>query len=84
MRELLAGGGIDLITFTSSSTVLNMLALLGEDGGELLNKAAVACIGPVTAMTCRDHSIRRDIIAEEFTVSGLVESIKRHYQEGLA
>lgn len=84
VRELLAAGRIDLITFTSSSTVLNMMALLGEEAGELLNKAVVACIGPVTAMTCRDHSIRHDIIAEEFTVSGLVESVKRHYQEGLA
>jgi uroporphyrinogen-III synthase len=38
----------------------------------------------VTAATCRDNAIRRDIIAEEFTIAGLVESIRRHYQEGLA
>jgi uroporphyrinogen III methyltransferase/synthase len=83
VRKLLEGGGIDLVTFTSSSTVLNLLTLLGEAGAELLNSAAVACIGPVTAATCRDNAIRRDIIAEEFTIAGLVESIRRHYQEGL-
>jgi uroporphyrinogen III methyltransferase/synthase len=83
VRTLLSSGEIDLVTFTSSSTVANLLTLLGEGGAELLNSAAVACIGPVTATTCRDNAIRRDIIAEEFTVAGLAESISRYYQEGL-
>lgn len=81
VRKLLGNAAVDLVTFASSSSVLNLLTLLGEDGVELLNSATVACIGPVTAMTCRDHGIRRDIIADEFTISGLVESIRKHYQE---
>ncbi|MDF2500360.1 MAG: uroporphyrin-III C-methyltransferase [Anaerosporomusa subterranea] len=83
VQKLLSRGEIDLVTFTSSSTVINLLTLLGEGGAELLNSATVACIGPVTATTCRDNAIRRDIIAEEFTVAGLVEAISQHYQEGI-
>ncbi len=83
VRTLLSSGGVDLVTFASSSSVLNLLTLLGEDGAALLNSATVACIGPVTAMTCRDQGIRRDIIADEFTINGLVESISKHYQEEL-
>lgn len=80
VRKLLSSGEINLVTFTSSSTVINLLTLLGEGGAELLNSSAIACIGPVTAMTCHDHAIRRDIMAEEFTISGLVESISKYYQ----
>lgn len=82
LQSMLAAGEIDLITFTSSSTVTNMLTLLGENAAQLLNSAVVACIGPVTAGTCKDNDIRRDIIAGEFTIAGLVEAIVS-YKEGL-
>lgn len=78
VRELLIEGKIDIVTFTSSSTVTNLMALLGEDGAELINKATVACIGPVTASTCNNQAIRHDIIADEFTVVGLVEAIQKY------
>ena len=48
--DLLKDGGIDLVTFTSSSTVNNLLDLLNGDGG-LLGTPVVACIGPITAKT---------------------------------
>ncbi len=79
-----AAGDIDLVTFTSSSTVTNLLDLLGPDGPALVAKAKVACIGPVTAATCLDKGIKPDIVAEEFTIAGLVEAIGRLYKEELA
>ena len=72
----LAVGAVDLITFTSSSTVTNLLQLLGDKGPELINRTQVACIGPITAGTCQEHGIRTDVIAEEFTIKGMVSAIK--------
>jgi uroporphyrinogen III methyltransferase/synthase len=80
----LSAGAIDLVTFTSSSTVTNLLDLLGTDGPALVAKAKVACIGPITAATCLDKGIKPDIVADEFTIAGLVEAIGKLYKEGLA
>jgi uroporphyrinogen III methyltransferase/synthase len=78
----LAAGEIELVTFTSSSTVTNLLALLGENGAQLVAGAKVACIGPITAGTCLQHGIKPDIIAEEYTIKGLVEAITTLYRKG--
>ena len=74
--------GIDIVTFTSSSTVRNLLALLEEDGGksrEVLNGSLVACIGPVTAGTARELGLRVDIEAVEHTVDGLADALTQHF-----
>lgn len=78
----LAAGEIDLVTFTSSSTVTNLLRLLGPAGPDVVAKARVACIGPVTAETCLENGIRPDVIAEEYTIAGLVKAIGELYKEG--
>ena len=69
-------GKIDLITFTSSSTVTNLLNILGPQGAQLVSKTKTACIGPITAGTCLENGIKPDVIAEEFTISGLVAAIR--------
>ncbi len=76
LAEALALGSVDYITFTSSSTVTNTLALLGEDGRDLIQNAKVACIGPITAATCVEVGITPDLIGETFTIPALVEMIK--------
>ena len=45
LREELENGAIDFVTFTSSSTVVNLVKLLG--GIEPLKGIKTACIGPV-------------------------------------
>lgn len=82
LAEKLAAGEISLITFTSSSTVTNLLELLGPQGAELVGKTQVACIGPITAATCVEHGIKPDIIADEYTIRGLVKAISESIQEG--
>jgi uroporphyrinogen III methyltransferase/synthase len=74
-------GEIELVTFTSSSTVTNLLDLLGPNGAPLVAKAKVACIGPITADTCIEHGIKPTVIAEEYTIRGLVEAITALYKE---
>lgn len=76
LRETLANGEADYITFTSSSTVTNTLTMLGKDGAELIKKARVACIGPITAATCVEHGIQPDLIGETFTIPAMVDMIK--------
>ncbi len=76
--------GIDIVTFTSSSTVRNLLSLLdgnsGLDGGrEALSGSLIACIGPVTAATARELGLRVDIEAGEHTVDGLAAALVNYF-----
>ena len=75
LRDALANQSVDYITFTSSSTVTNTLGLLGDDGAQLIKKAKVACIGPITAATCTEHGIAPDLISETFTIPAMVDMI---------
>jgi uroporphyrinogen III methyltransferase/synthase len=79
--SLLREGGIDIVTFTSSSTVRNLAALLGGDV-ECLRKAIIACIGRITAKTARELGLRVDVEASEHTVPGLVQAIREHMEKG--
>lgn len=78
--EKLRAGEIDLVTFTSSSTVKNLLRVLGDDGTAILSKTVIACIGPITGKTCLDHGIEPEILAEDYTIAGLVEAIEKKFR----
>jgi uroporphyrinogen-III synthase len=65
-----------VITFTSSSTVRNFVALLGSRKPNL-DGIRLASIGPVTSSTLRELGLRAKIAAKEFTIPGLVEAIVR-------
>jgi uroporphyrinogen III methyltransferase/synthase len=76
LKALLADGQIDIVTFTSSSTVRNLVAGLQEETpANVLSRCLVACIGPVTARTATRLGIRVDVVAREHTIPGLVEAI---------
>jgi hydroxymethylbilane synthase len=66
--------GVDMITFTSSSTVRHFVEAMP---GPLPDRVMIACIGPITAQTARDLGLRVDIIAQEYTTRGLVDAIVR-------
>jgi uroporphyrinogen III methyltransferase/synthase len=66
-----AAAGADIVTFTSSSTVTRLLELVGPDA----IPGIVACIGPVTAATAREHGLSVDIEAVDHTVAGLVDAL---------
>ncbi len=72
---------IDMITFTSSSTVKNFVTLLPkEKRSSLMARTRVACIGPITENTARELGIESDIVAEAYTIDGLVEAICQFYR----
>ena len=72
--------GIDIATFTSSSTVRNLARLLGGSLDRLAG-ATIACIGPITATTARESGLEVDIVANEHTVAGLVDALEEHFAE---
>ncbi|HYN16345.1 MAG TPA: uroporphyrinogen-III synthase, partial [Terriglobales bacterium] len=64
------------ITFTSSSTVRNFVALLGSDEpAKALHGITIASIGPVTSATLRELGLRVDVEAKEYTIPGLVKAL---------
>ncbi|MHB1042750.1 MAG: uroporphyrinogen-III C-methyltransferase [Eubacteriales bacterium] len=80
LLEMLRSGEINVITFTSSSTVRNFAGMLATpDLQDLLRGVTVACIGPVTADTAREMGITVDVSAKEYTIDGLVAAILEHF-----
>ncbi|WP_166238880.1 uroporphyrinogen-III C-methyltransferase [Paenibacillus turpanensis] len=77
--EMLLEGGVDTVTFTSSSTVVNLIELLKRQGIEepavLLNRLNIACIGPVTAKAAEDAGLRITAVSERATISSLVDTL---------
>jgi uroporphyrinogen III methyltransferase/synthase len=72
-REIFgAGKRPDWITFTSSSTVNNLLAIAGR---EALVGIRISSIGPVTSETARAHGLTVHVEAKHFTLDGLVEAL---------
>ena len=67
---------IDLVTFTSSSTVENFIQAVGAD---FLREVKTAAIGTVTAETLKNFGVTADIVAEKFTIAGLVDAIKKYF-----
>lgn len=74
--------GVDVLTFTSSSTVRNFLRLIaqaGLDPHHLPGAPVVACIGPITAATARELGLQVDLVAEEYTIEGLLAALAPGY-----
>ena len=73
---------IDVVTFTSASTVRNFVKVLGADpAADLLNTTVVAAIGPVTADAAARLNIKTTIMPATYTVPALVDAIVKHYSE---
>jgi uroporphyrinogen III methyltransferase/synthase len=74
--ELLKRKAIHIVTFTSSSTVKNFVqALASEHVPELLDGVQVACIGPITAETAKALGITPDIVAQDYSIQGLLDAL---------
>ena len=81
-EALLVGGGVDCVTFTSSSTVHNFAQLFDtRDLRRLLAGVRVACIGEITAQTAAEYGLRTDIQPSEFTAPALARAIAEFFRE---
>ena len=80
LRKLLEEGRIDVISFTSSSTVNHFSELLKkEDFKKLLKGVAIACIGPVTAKTAKEWAMKVRIQPAQYTIPDLTRAIAAYY-----
>lgn len=89
--RLLREQQLDILTFTSSSTVRNFMQWLSRDEERVRlvthnPHLTIACIGPITAQTARELGLTVAIEAQEFTIDGLVEAIVHyvHHEETLS
>ena len=80
-RSLFASGNVDAVTFTSSSTVRNLLTLLGAEAHELLRSIDLFSIGPVTTGTLAEHGFSGANVREApaYTIPHLVALIRDTY-----
>jgi len=86
--RLLQGGQLDILTFTSSSTVRHFVQWLADWApGAAVSpivlvahnpQLKIACIGPITSQTARELGLDVQIEASEYTIDGLVEAIVQH------
>jgi len=68
--------GVDILTFTSGSTVRNFVEQVGVSTAQrLAAQARVVTIGPMTAATARELGLRVDVVATEHTIAGLVDAM---------
>lgn len=80
IKEMLEQKEIHVVTFTSSSTVRNFVKMLKTPNlKDLLAGVTVACIGPITAGTAGEMGLEVDVVAEEYTIEGLVKAILNYY-----
>ena len=70
----LRDGEIDVVTFASSSAVRNLVEMLGGDI-QPLRRVRIAAIGPVTADAVREAELEVAVMAEEYTIAGLVSAM---------
>jgi len=76
VREDLQAGRIDWVTFSSSSTFGNLLAVLDDGGRKALHGVRLASIGPITSKAIREAGYEPAVEAKVYTIAGLVEAIR--------
>jgi len=82
VRAMLMEGKIHMVTFTSSSTVTNFMAMFKEYGDNVehwMEKVDIACIGPITAKTAQENGLKVSITPEEYTIESLTRAIINYY-----
>jgi len=83
IKSALENNEIDIITFTSSSTVKNFVSMVKErDCFSLLDGVKIASIGPITANTVKEEGLNTDIMPTEYTISALTDAIIEHFAKG--
>lgn len=84
LREELAEHKVDMVTFTSSSTVTNFLTMVDASTEaelhELLGDVEIAAIGPITSKTVADNGLKVDVQPETYTITDMVDAIVDHYR----
>lgn len=82
IKKLFEEGKIDVVTFTSSSTVSNFVEMFGkEEALRLMNGVKVASIGPITSDTARKFGLNPVIEPADYTTEALAKAIEGYYSK---
>ena len=82
VKEMLDTGQVDMVTFTSSSTVIHFFEMFQEERDQLrawMKRISVACIGPITAKTAEKKGLKVNLSPSEYTVPALVDAIVHYF-----
>ncbi|MBW2345037.1 MAG: uroporphyrinogen-III synthase, partial [Deltaproteobacteria bacterium] len=82
VREMFKKGDIDMVTFTSSSTVTNFVEMFKEDAQELqkwMARVTIACIGPITSKTAEENGFLVSLVPPQYTIESLTANIMQHF-----
>ncbi len=80
LREALASGAVDAVTFTSSSTARNFAELFNDvERLAWRDRVAVASIGPITAATAAEYGLTTDVMPAEYTIPALARAIGEYF-----
>jgi len=80
LREALAAGAIDAVTFTSSSTARNFAEMFSdEERRAWLDRVTVASIGPITATTAAEYGLLTHVMPTEYTIPALARALADHF-----
>lgn len=80
--KMLEAGEIDMITFTSSSTVTNFMEMFGDKSDKAktwLKDVDIASIGPITSETAIKKGLNITIEPSDYTIEALTDVIMKHY-----
>jgi uroporphyrinogen III methyltransferase/synthase len=80
LREAVAAGAVDAVTFTSSSTARSFAELFSaEERRAWLGHVTVASIGPITAATAAEYGLHTAVMPTEYTIPALAEAIAAYF-----
>jgi len=80
LREALASGAVDAVTFTSSSTARNFAEQFSEnERSSWRGRLAVASIGPITAATAAEYGLSTDVMPSEYTIPALARALAEYF-----
>jgi uroporphyrinogen III methyltransferase/synthase len=78
--KLISEGQVDVVTFTSGSTVRSFLSGI-KDKDRLRGRLVAASIGPITSQALREAGLGPAIEAGVYTVDGLIDAIERYFAQ---
>jgi uroporphyrinogen III methyltransferase/synthase len=73
-------GEVDILTFTSASTVENFAAIVGGRLEALMRGKVVAVIGPITREACKQVGLEVDVMPETYTLKAMTDALVSHLQ----
>lgn len=84
LSRMLSERELDILTFTSPSTIDNFMMVVKEFGlQDRLEGCLVACIGPVTEKRLREHGLPVHVSPKEYTVKEMLRSTVEYLEKAV-